>query len=205
MKPDLVLALLFDLALIIALAQVLGAVARRLGQPPVIGEILAGLLMGPTLFGGAIARTVFPVDVRPSLTALANVGVAVFMFVVGLELERGLLRGQGRVAVTVAMGSIVVPFGLRVLLASHLARDHANGNRLGFVLFLGAAMSVTAFPVLARILADRGMINTPLGGLALACAAVDDVLAWSLLAVVVAPAGGGRTSGGYCWCCRTWR
>jgi Kef-type K+ transport system membrane component KefB len=187
----LIPTLLFDLALIIALAQVLGALARRFGQPPVIGEILAGILVGPTLFHGAIARTVFPVDVRPSLGALANIGVAVFMFIVGLELDRSLLRDQGRVVATVSLGSMVLPFALGTLLALHLVQQHPSAHRLGFVLFIGAAMAVTAFPVLARILTDRGMLGTPLGGLALTVAAVDDVLAWSLLAVVVALTGGG--------------
>ncbi|MFI5782810.1 cation:proton antiporter [Nocardia sp. NPDC051570] len=191
MKPELVPALLFDLALIISLAQLLGAAARRLGQPAVIGEILTGILLGPTLFHGAISRTLFPLDVRASLAVLADVGVALFMFVVGLELERGLLRGQGRITTTVALASVLLPLTLGALLAVRLAHSHRFEQRPGFVLFLGAAMSVTAFPVLARILADRGMIRTPLGGLALACAAVDDVLAWSLLALVVVLSGGG--------------
>ncbi len=191
MASRLIPTLLFDLALIIALAQLLGAAARRFGQPPVIGEILAGILVGPTLFHGAIARTVFPVDVRPSLAALANIGVAVFMFIVGLELDRGLLRDQGRLVATISLGSMLLPFALGLPAALYLIQHHPNPHRLGFVLFIGAALSVTAFPVLARILTDRGMLRTPLGGLALTCAAVDDVLAWSLLAIVVALTGGG--------------
>ncbi|MGW4826609.1 cation:proton antiporter domain-containing protein [Amycolatopsis japonica] len=185
--------LLLDLGLIILLARLLGMVARRLDQPAVIGEVLAGILVGPTLFDGAISDTLFPKDTRPFLGALANIGVALFMFVVGLELDRVLLRGKGRIAVTVSLGSILLPFGFGTLLALHLIDSHPNGHRLGFVLFMGAAMSVTAFPVLARILADRGMGGTILGGLALACAAVDDLLAWLLLAVVVAVSGAGGT------------
>jgi Kef-type K+ transport system membrane component KefB len=183
--------LLVDLALILVLARMLGALATKLGQPAVIGEILAGILVGPTLFGGSIANTLFPLDVRPFLTALANVGVAVFMFIIGLELDTKLLRGKGKIASTVSSLSMVLPFVLGVTLALYLVRNHTTTGRLGFVLFMGAAMSVTAFPVLARILRDRGMHHTPLGVLALACAAVDDVLAWSLLAVVVAVAGAG--------------
>ena len=182
--------LLFDLALILILARLLGAVAKRLDQPPVIGEVLAGILVGPTLFNGVLANTLFPTDVRPFLTALASVGVAVFMFVVGLELDQTLLRGKGATAITVSLSSIVLPFGLGAALAFYLMRNHAAAQPLAFILFMGAAMSVTAFPVLARILTDRNMHRTTVGGLALACAAVDDALAWSLLAVVVTVARG---------------
>ena len=184
-------ALLLALAVIVLLARLLGALARRLGQPPVIGEILGGILLGPTLFGGTITRVLFPTDVRSILTTLANVGVVVFMFLVGLELDRGLLRGQGRIAVTLSLSAMVVPFALGSLLALYLFDHHPTPHRLAFVLFLGTAMAVTAFPVLARILTDKGLIDTPIGGLALACASVDDVMAWSLLAVVVALAGAG--------------
>jgi K+:H+ antiporter len=183
-----VIFLLLDLAVVIVAARLLGSVARRLGQPPVIGEVLAGVLLGPSLFGDGFSAAVFPADTRPFLTALGNVGVAMFMFVVGLELERTLLRGRGRVAATVSVTSILLPFAGGAVLALTLT-DHAGADRLGFVLFIGAAMSVTAFPVLARILTDRGMHRTPLGVLALTCAAIDDVLAWSLLAVVVVLSG----------------
>lgn len=186
MTPNQVPVLLFDLALIIVLAQLFGAVAKRFGQPAVIGEVLAGILVGPTLFQGAVANFLFPVDVRPFLGVLANVGIAVFMFIVGLELESSTLRGQRRVAATVSFSSVLLPFCLGSALAFVLIQNHPTEHRLGFVLFMGVAMSVTAFPVLARILTDRGMLQTPIGGLALTCAAVDDVLAWSLLAAVVA-------------------
>ena len=193
MNTHQVVFFLLDLCVIVVLARALGAVARRLGQPAVIGEVLAGIVLGPTLLGTTFSGWLFPTDVRPFLTALANVGVALFMFLVGLELEARLLRGRGRIAVTVSVFSIILPFGLGIALASYLvARDHPE-NPLGFVLFLGAAMSVTAFPVLARILTDRKLSRTPLGGLALTCAAVDDVLAWSLLAVVVMLTGKGGT------------
>jgi len=179
-------ALLLALAVIVAAARLLGWLAHRLGQPAVIGEIVAGILLGPTLAGGVVSPAIFPAGVRPALTALANVGVCVFMFFVGLHLDRALLRGQGRIAATVSVSAMVLPFGLGVLLAIYLAARHPTGNRLAFALFIGTAMSITAFPVLARILSDKGLVKTPIGGLALACAALDDVLAWSLLAAVVA-------------------
>ncbi|OYP14990.1 cation/H(+) antiporter [Streptomyces sp. FBKL.4005] len=184
-------ALFSDLALILVLAHLLGALARRFSQPAVIGEVLAGILLGPTLLGHEVSDFLFPSDIRPMLTALADVGMAVFMFIVGLELDRKILRGTGRLAATVSVSSILLPFGLGALLALLLAEDHAPDHRLGFVLFMGTAMSVTAFPVLARILTDREMQHTPVGGLALACAAIGDVLAWCMLAAVVALAGGG--------------
>nr|AGS49521.1 Na+/H+ antiporter [uncultured bacterium esnapd7] len=191
MTTHQVLFLLLDLAVIVALARLLAMLAAKLDQPPVIGEVLAGILLGPTLFGESFSAALFPMDVRPFLAALANVGVAVFMFVVGLGLERTLLKGRGRIALTVSVSSIVLPFALGTGLAFLLIENHDPPHRLGFVLFIGAAMAVTAFPVLARILADRGMLRTALGGLALTCAAIDDVLAWSLLAVVVMVSGGG--------------
>ncbi|GAA2732853.1 cation:proton antiporter [Streptomyces nogalater] len=191
MTTNQLFALFCDLALIIVLARILGAVAQRLSQPAVIGEVLAGILLGPTFLGHSVPEFLFPLDIRPMLTALADVGMAVFMFIVGLELDRKILRGTGRLAVTVAVSCIVLPFGLGTLLALTLVDDHAPGHRLGFVLFMGTAMSVTAFPVLARILTDRGMQHTPIGGLALACAAIGDVLAWCMLAAVVVLVGGG--------------
>jgi Kef-type K+ transport system membrane component KefB len=185
-----VVVLLLDLALIVVVTRTFGAVATRLRQPAVIGEVFGAVLLGPTLVSGVVSQTLFPSDVRPYLSALANLGVALFMFVVGLELDRGLVTGKLRVALTVSAGSIVLPLGLGMLLALYLFQYHPGGDRLGFVLFMGAAMAVTAFPVLARILTDRGMHRTELGGLALASAAVGDVLAWSLLAVVVAMVSG---------------
>ncbi|MFJ9630750.1 cation:proton antiporter [Streptomyces sp. NPDC101175] len=186
-------ALLAGLAVVIVAATFFGALARRIGQPAVVGEILAGVLLGPTLFDGALSRALLPTGIRPLLTAPADVGVAVFMFLVGLDFDRRTVRGTGRIAVSVSLASLLLPCGLGMALGTWLLREHPGPDRLGFVLFMGAAMSVTAFPVLARILTDRDLDRTPLGALALCCAALADVLAWSLLAVVVAvvaPGGG---------------
>jgi Kef-type K+ transport system membrane component KefB len=178
--------LMFDLAVILAAAHLLGALAQRLDQPPVIAEILAGVLLRPTMIHGSLSTTPFPADVRPLLTGLADIGVAVFMFVVGHEIDHTLLRTNKRSASGVSIGSIVVAFGLGSLLALYLWRDHIGRSHLGFVLFVGAAMSITAFPVLARVLIDRGMQRTELGSLAMASAAIGDIVAWSLLAAVLA-------------------
>jgi Kef-type K+ transport system membrane component KefB/nucleotide-binding universal stress UspA family protein len=182
---------LADLAIIILLARLLGIAARRLGQPPVLGEIIAGILLGPTLFHGHITATLFPATVRPPLTALADLGVVMFMFAVGYLLDLRLIRGQERVAASLSAGSIVLPLSLGAGLGTWLASRHHVHQVLPFALFVGTAMSVTAFPVLARILTDRNMHRTRVGSIALASAAIDDVLAWVLLAVVAAIAGGG--------------
>src|SRR5215468_2752992 len=182
---------LADLAIIILFARLLGVAAKRIGQPPVVGEIIAGILLGPTLFGGKITTTLFPLTLRPALSALANLGVVMFMFAIGYELDLRLLRGRERVAASVSVSSIILPLALGTGLGAWLASRHHVHDALPFALFVGTAMSVTAFPVLARILTDRGMHRTRIGGIALTSAAMDDVLAWSLLAVVVAIAGAG--------------
>ena len=189
MKDPQVQLFLFDLALIIILARLFGAAAKRLGQPPVLGEIVAGILLGPTLFGGAITKALFPHSMIAPLSAIANVGLALFMFVVGYEVELGLIRGREKVAASVALGSIFAPLVLGIGLGVYFASTHHVHNHLTFVAFFATAMSITAFPVLARILTDRGMHRTRTGGMALAAASVDDLLAWALLAIVVAIAG----------------
>lgn len=181
--------LVVDLVIIIAVARLFGALFSRIGQPAVIGEILAGIVLGPTLMGGSLNAALFPADVRPVLSWLANVGVVVFLFFVGMEVDRSLFRGQRRVVAAVSVGSLALPFALGVAVALLLAPTSPKANSLAFVLFMGTALSVTAFPVLARILAERGMVRTRLGGLALTVAAVIDVVAWTLLAVVTAMVG----------------
>jgi Kef-type K+ transport system membrane component KefB len=189
LASQLTFHLMGALGVIALLAYLAGRLAGRLGQPPVIGEIALGIVLGPTLVHGAVANALFPTEIRPFLTALANVGVALFMFTVGTEVDAALLRGRRLVAGAVAAGSTVLPFGLGALLALYLLHRHPAINGTGFILFMGAAMSVTAFPVLARILVDRGMSRTWLGSVALACAAIGDALAWIILAVVVAIVG----------------
>lgn len=183
--------ILAQLALIIVVARFAGAAVARVGIPPVVGEIFAGVLLGPSLFGSDVSDYLFPMDTRPFLSLLASIGLVLFMFVVGLELDVSLVKGRGRVAGSVSVVSILMPFSMGIGLAYFLGDLRPEGKDfLPFALFIGAAMSITAFPVLARILTDRRMHRTETGGLALACAAVDDVLAWTILAVVIAIAGG---------------
>jgi Kef-type K+ transport system membrane component KefB len=181
--------LLADVAIVIILARLLGTAAKRLGQPPVLGEILAGILLGPTFFNGRITTTLFPPSLMSPLTALADIGLVLFMFVVGYEVDLRLIRGRERAALSVSAGSVTLPLVLGSGLGVWLAYRHHAHHITTFALFIGTALAATAFPVLARILTDRGLHRTRIGGLALASAAVADVLAWSLLAVVVALAG----------------
>lgn len=183
--------ILLELALIMVLARGAGWLFTKLGLPAVVGEICAGILLGPSLLGADFSEQLFPMDTRPFLTLLAQIGLILFMFVVGLELDVSLIKGRGKVAVSVSLASILLPFGSGLVLARFLDDQNILGDFWPFALFVGAAMSVTAFPVLARILTDRNMHRTETGGLALACAATDDVLAWTLLAVVIGIAGGG--------------
>jgi Kef-type K+ transport system membrane component KefB len=189
MSLDDVQLLLADVAIIIILARLLGTAAKLLGQPPVLGEILVGILLGPTFFHGTITNALFPKSLISPLTALADIGLVLFMFVVGYEVDLRLIRGRERVAVGVSAGSVLLPLGLGAALGVWLAHRNDLHHVPTFALFIGTAMAATAFPVLARILTDRGLHRTSIGGIALASAAIADVLAWTLLAVVVALAG----------------
>ena len=182
--------LLLALAAVIAAGRSLGVVFRWIGQPPVIAEVIAGILLGPSLLGAispSAQQYLLPDSVAPALSVIAQLGVILYMFVVGLELDVGLLRDRGHATVAISHASIVVPFLLGVLLALGMYPSLATPQFTftTFALFLGAAMSVTAFPVLARILSDRKMTRTRLGVIAITCAAVDDASAWCLLAFVV--------------------
>ncbi|KWV34014.1 cation:proton antiporter [Micromonospora rifamycinica] len=185
---------LLDIALVLAVGTLVGRWVGRLRQPAVIGEVLAGVALGPSLLGllpGNPTAWLFPAEARPFLSTVAQVGLALFMFLIGWEFDPARLRSHRGTAAAVSIGSIVVSFGLGVALATLLYHRHdaVGVDRVGFTefaLFLGVAMSITAFPVLARILAERGLTGTRVGSIALVSAAIDDVLAWCLLAVVTA-------------------
>jgi Kef-type K+ transport system membrane component KefB len=188
--------LFLDIVVILAAARFLGAAAVRLGQPRVIGEITAGLVLGPTVLGRLAGDAVFPATAIPGLKSLAAVGLTLFMCVVGMEMDHRVLRGRTRVVTGLAAISTLVPLALGCAFAVWLAPEYADGDTLPFVLFIGVAVSATAFPVLARILADRGMQQTFLGGIALSAAALIDIVAYSLLSVAVAL---GSASGAEAW------
>ncbi|MCE9544452.1 MAG: cation:proton antiporter [Planctomycetia bacterium] len=186
-KPGGILPVLVALAAVIALGQVLAKVCLWFGQPPVIGEILAGILLGPSLIGVHASAWILPDSAAPYLGVVAQLGVILYMFLVGLDLSAERLRGRAHVAALVSHASIVVPFVLGTILALVLYPKLCSRDVpfTSFALFMGVAMSITAFPVLARILTDRGMARSELGTLALSCAAADDATAWCLLALVV--------------------
>ena len=188
------------MAAVIVVGRLLAPLFRAVGQPPVIGEVIAGIVLGPSLLGrlspGAFGY-ILPADVAPLLGIVAQLGVILYMFLVGLELNPDVVRQRVHSAVTTSLASILLPFALGWVLAVYLYPRFATSDVAftHFALFVGVAMSITAFPVLARILTDRGMSRTELGVLALSCAAVDDITAWCLLAFIVgvvqATAGGG--------------
>jgi K+:H+ antiporter len=183
--------LLLQLVVIIVASRLVGRLFLKIGQPRVMGEIVAGIILGPSLLGHLSPSTMaflFPAASLEPLRLLSQIGVVLFMFVVGMELEIGDLRKKAYAAIMVSHASIVVPFFLGVTLSLLLyeSQSPAKASFTAFALFLGIAMSITAFPVLARILEDRGLSKTTLGGIAITCAAVDDVTAWCLLALVIA-------------------
>ena len=191
---------LLSLVVIIATARALGFLFERIAQPAVIGEVVAGILLGPSLLGRIapdVAAYALPASVSPALSVIAQVGVILFMFMVGLELDASVVRQRARATIAISHASITLPFLLGSVMALWLYPRLATSDVpfTSFALFIGVSMSITAFPVLARILTDRGLAGTRLGVLAITCAAVDDVTAWCLLAFIVsivhAQAGGG--------------
>jgi Kef-type K+ transport system membrane component KefB len=182
--------LLIQVAVILLMARLVGWLFRKIHQPQVIGEMVAGILLGPSLLGWVsptISTALFPPGSLGFLNSLSQVGLLFFMFLVGLELNPQNLRGRHHVAVLTSHVSIIFPFLLGTLTALYLY-PRISDDRVKFIhfaLFLGTAMSITAFPVLARILTERKLIRSQVGAVAIACAAVDDVTAWCLLAGVI--------------------
>lgn len=183
--------LLGQIAAIIVVARLFGFLARKVRQPTVVGEVIAGIMLGPSLLGlyfPEFSATFFPPHSLGNLQFLSQIGLILFMFVIGMELDLKTLRNKAHDAVVISHASIIVPFGLGVAFA-YFSYDQFAPQGISFTsfaLFMGIAMSITAFPVLARIVQERGIQKTRLGTIVITCAAADDITAWCILAAVIA-------------------
>lgn len=183
--------LLAQIIMIILVARLFGWIFKKIGQPTVIGEIIAGIVLGPSLVGmyfPEFSAALFPVESLGNLKFLSQIGLILFMFVIGMELDMKVLKNKASEAIVISHASIIFPFALGIGLSYFVYNEFApeGVEFLSFSLFMGIAMSITAFPVLARIVQERGIHKTKLGAIVITCAAADDITAWCLLAVVIA-------------------
>src|SRR3954453_1353597 len=191
----LVAIFLLAVAVVMLVARLFGALAVRISQPRVMGEVVAGIALGPTIFGWlapGLQAALFPADILPAFGIAANLGLVFYMFLVGLELDPRQLKGRLSQAAAISNTSVALPMILGIAVALPLYKLVGPDKKfVAFALFMGVAMSITAFPVLARILVERRMLKRPLGALTLACAAIDDVTAWFLIALATAVSASG--------------
>jgi Kef-type K+ transport system membrane component KefB len=196
---DLSIHFFLQLVFILLACRAVGWLGRKfLAQPQVVGEMIAGVLLGPSLFGllaPEVQSTIFPPESKSILYVFAQLGVGLYMFLVGTTLELGHFKTKGRSAISVSLAGILVPFFMAVLITPHLLKIpglFAEGiSTANATLFMGACIALTAFPMLARIINERGLNQTPLGTLSLTAGAFDDVVSWCVLAIVLATFGGG--------------
>lgn len=198
MTPFQISVLFFlQLAVILAVCRIVGWMAARIGQPQVVGEMIAGVVLGPSLFGAlapGLQGALFPPESKHVLFAVCQVGLALYMFLIGVDFDFALIRSRLRSAAAVSISGILAPFALGAGAAWYLAPHYPlfpeQTQQWEEMLFLGAAMSITAFPMLARIIHERGLSGTSLGTLALAAGSIDDAAAWCVLAIVLASFAG---------------
>lgn len=188
--------LILQIISILIVARLFGYLFSKIGQPTVIGEIIAGIVLGPSILGWllpGVSAFVFPAESLGNLQFLSQIGLILFMFVIGMDLDIKVVRNKAHDAVIISHASIIIPYFLGMALAYYLYTDFAPAttNFLPFALFMGIGMSITAFPVLARVIQERNLSGTHLGTVAITCAAADDITAWCLLAAVVAIAKAG--------------
>jgi Kef-type K+ transport system membrane component KefB len=199
--PDqLVLAFFLAIIIVMLFARLAGSLIPRIGQPRVMGEVLAGILLGPTVFGLVdphLQAKIFAPDIVPYINVASNLGLVFYMFLIGMEVDLGLLRGRLRTTMMVSNTALGLPLMLGLLAAVPLFGILAPGNAkfIAFALFVGVSMSITAFPVLARIVSERRMLRRPLGALVIGAAAIDDISCWFLIALATAVAGAGSGTG----------
>jgi Kef-type K+ transport system membrane component KefB len=190
---------ILQLIVIIAVSQVCGFLFSKIGQPRVMGEIIAGIVLGPSLVGAIFpdfTAFVFPAASLVNLQMLSQIGLVLFMFVIGMELDLNLIKTRARAAVYISNASIIIPYLMGVALSYFLYKEYAPSHVpfYAFALFMGIAMSITAFPVLARVIKERQLTNTKLGTIAITCAAAGDITGWCILAFVIAIAKAGSLS-----------
>ena len=183
--------LLAQIITIVLVARFFGWICKKIGQPSVIGEIVAGIVLGPSLVGlyfPGFSAFLFPSQSLGNLQFLSQIGLILFMFVIGMELDLKVLKNKAHEAVVISHASIIIPFALGIGLAYFIYEHFAPAgiNFASFALFTGIAMSITAFPVLARIIQERGINKTRLGTIVITCAAADDITAWCILVAVIA-------------------
>ncbi len=188
--------LLMQILLILVVSRTFGILLTWIGQPSVVGEIIAGIVLGPSLMGyffPEFSEFIFPKDSTKNLQFLSQIGLAFFMFIVGMELDIDKLKQKAQKAFIISHGSIIISFFIGVVLSLYIFKQFAPSgvSFLSFALFMGVAMSITAFPVLARIMKERGISKTPIGNMVISCAAIDDITAWCTLAVIIAIAKAG--------------
>jgi Kef-type K+ transport system membrane component KefB len=191
----LVAALFLAFLIVLLVARLFGIIAVRIGQPRVMGEVIAGIVLGPSLLGAIspnLQAAIFPSDILSGFGVVANIGLIFYMFLVGLEVDRNQLKGKAGPAAAISNASVALPMILGIAIALPLYKlVGPNKKFVAFALFMGVSMSITAFPVLARILSERRMLKRPVGSLAIACAAIDDVTAWFLIALATTVAVSG--------------
>ena len=190
---DLSVLFFLQLAVILAACRIVGIIFKRLGQSQVVSEMITGVLLGPSLLGWVspeFSAYLFPPESKPILFSVCQLGLVLYMFLIGVEFNVDLIKSRIRSAASVSLAGIVVPFALGGLIAFYLASDtnlfSEKTTQTQAMLFMGAAMSITAFPMLARIIFEQGLTKTSIGTLTLAAGAVDDAVAWCVLAVVLA-------------------
>jgi Kef-type K+ transport system membrane component KefB len=215
MTPQaLAIAMLLQFAVILAACKLVGWLARKIGQPQVVGEMIAGILLGPSVLGYFFPESqaaLFPEATKGVLFANATLGLSLYMFLVGVEFNPTLLRGRKKTALAISVAGMLAPFAAGALLAPPMLKSGGyfteGVSPGGAVLYLGACMAITAFPMLARIIHERRLAGTPMGVLTLGAGAVDDACAWVVLAVVLAMVN--KAAGGMMTPCMvrsdTWR
>jgi Kef-type K+ transport system membrane component KefB len=191
--------IILQVAVIIVVARLTGLLFRKIDQPIVMGEIVAGIILGPSVLGIVspdISQFIFAKSSLSNLQVLSNIGLVIFMFIVGIEFKLNMIKEEARTIICISFASIMLPFILGVLLALTILKKYLPGNLpfFTYALYIGVAISITSFTVLARIIRDRGITNTRMGSIVISCTALNDIIVWCILAVVIATVKAGSST-----------